>query len=216
MARRDSNTGQQGRSLFKAEVGDAIKKRLEKLGHKPLTYLSSATGSSYRTVTYVAGGHTELAMGSRERWEKVLGWEPGSITHAYKTGEMPQLVDDTAGSNAEPGSPLPTSVADLLTDLPESFRDKVLEIIDGLQALGFSDDEVRHLAEDWLRLELDIQRSQELIRRRQQEQQTLLLHAGRTAPRDSHTARIHTTESTPRQTVTTRGPAGDTPDSSIP
>jgi transcriptional regulator with XRE-family HTH domain len=73
-------------------VGEWIAVRREQLGYTQ-GELAEAIGVTNRTISAVENGASEVKSGSRLRWEEALGWEPGSLTVAYRRQVKPVVSE---------------------------------------------------------------------------------------------------------------------------
>lgn len=86
------------RPAYTPQVGELIARRRLQLGLTQLELAARIDAPvSGRTVSNVETGATAVTARLRGAWEKALGWPAGSLTHAYRTGELP-----AAGAPVDP------------------------------------------------------------------------------------------------------------------
>lgn len=80
------------RPAYTREVGELIARRRTQLGLTQLELAAKIDAPvSGRTVSNVETGATAITARLRGAWERALGWPDGSLTHAYRTGELPAV-----------------------------------------------------------------------------------------------------------------------------
>lgn len=118
--------------VHEERVGEWITVRRDELGMTVRDF-AAALRVDAKTVGNVESGRTAVRIGTRARWEDVLGWERGSLTAAYKRGERPELARPTPPT----GDPVETFVRD---NVPANKQDAALAmlraLIEGEQTKG--------------------------------------------------------------------------------